>query len=176
MSGDIIAASPARRRGARAQLAGMAGAVAAAVAVWLIARYGAGMQLRTPGVGPGQRPASLAVGLVAAESAVISVAAWGTVRLIERTASRPRRVWIIVGLLVMVVSLAAPLAGHGLTGTQRLALACMHLMVAAVLIPVFALTITHRRPAGHASGVLNTPVGATGHRQASGRKPPRSVA
>jgi hypothetical protein len=77
MSGDIIAASPARRRGARAQLAGMAGAVAAAVAVWLIARYGAGMQLRTPGVGPGQRPASLAVGLAAAESAVISVAAWG---------------------------------------------------------------------------------------------------
>jgi hypothetical protein len=62
MSGDIIAASPARRRGARAQLAGMAGA---------------GMQLRTPGVGPGQRPASLAVGLAAAESAVISVAAWG---------------------------------------------------------------------------------------------------
>jgi hypothetical protein len=43
----------------------MAGAVAAAVAVWLIARYGAGMQLRTPGFGPGQRPASLAVGLVA---------------------------------------------------------------------------------------------------------------
>jgi NaMN:DMB phosphoribosyltransferase len=33
MSGDIIAASPARRRGARVQLAGMAGAVAAAVAV-----------------------------------------------------------------------------------------------------------------------------------------------
>ena len=45
----------------------------------------------------------------------------------------------------MVVSLAAPLAGHGLTGTQRLALACMHLVVAAVLIPVFALTIAHRR-------------------------------
>jgi hypothetical protein len=35
--------------GGRPRLAGVAGAVAAAVGVWLVARYGVGMQLRTPG-------------------------------------------------------------------------------------------------------------------------------
>ena len=43
----------------RTRLAAVAGAIAAATAVWLIARYGAGLQLRTPGLAPAQHPSSL---------------------------------------------------------------------------------------------------------------------
>lgn len=57
------------------------------------------------------------------------------------------------GLLLTVVSLWAPLSGHGITATERLALVCMHLAVAAVLIPVFALTIRpSQRPIEDAPG------------------------
>ncbi|HEY6275366.1 MAG TPA: DUF6069 family protein [Streptosporangiaceae bacterium] len=146
-------AVPATRRGARIRFVAVHGAVAAAIAVWLIARYGAGLQLHTPGFAPGQHPASLGLGLVAIASAVASVAAWGAVKLIERTSSRPGRAWIAAGLLATVVSLSAPLAGHGITLAERLTLVGMHLAVAAVLIPAFALTISRRRPAATAASV-----------------------
>jgi len=46
----LFASAPATpRHGGRLRLAGLAGAVAAAVGVWLVARYGVGVQLRTPG-------------------------------------------------------------------------------------------------------------------------------
>jgi uncharacterized protein DUF6069 len=132
---------------ARTRLAGAAGAITAAVTVWLVARYGAGMHLHTPGFGSSQRPASLAPGFVAVVAAAASSLAWAALALVERTARRPRRGWIITGIAVLAVSLSAPLSGHGLTGTGRLALVCMHLTVGAVLIPVFALTTPQWRSA-----------------------------
>jgi hypothetical protein len=138
----LLVSQPATpRHSGRPRLAGVTGAVAAAVGVWLVGRYGAGMQLRTPGFTSMQYSASLAVGFVLVASTVASLAGWGVVTLIERVTRRPRRAWITTGLLVTVVSLSAPLSGHGITATERLVLVCMHLAVAAVLIPVFALTI-----------------------------------
>jgi len=137
----------ARRHRSPARLAAAAGAIAAAVAVWLIARYAAGMHLHTPGFGSAQRPASLAPGFVAVLAAVASLLAWAALALIERTSRRPRRAWIITGIAVLAVSLSAPLSGHGLTGTGRVALVCMHLAVGAVLIPAFALTTRRWRSA-----------------------------
>jgi len=78
--------------------------------------------------------------------------AWAALALIERTARRPRRAWIITSLAVLAVSLSAPLSGYGLTGADRLALICMHLAVAVVLVPVFALTISPGRAADNHSG------------------------
>jgi Family of unknown function (DUF6069) len=135
----------AQRHPARTRLAGVTGAVAAAVAVWLVARYGAGMRLHTPGFGSAQRPAILAAGFVAITSAAASLAAWAVLKLIERTARRPRRAWTVTGLAALIVSLTAPLSGHGVTSTDRLTLICMHLAVCAVLIPVFELSIRPRR-------------------------------
>ena len=138
----LFASAPATpRHGGRPRLAGLAGAVAAAVGVWLVARYGVGMQLRTPGFTSTQHSASLTVGFVLVASTAASLAGWGVVTLIERVTRRPRRAWITTGLFLTVVSLSAPLSGHGITPTERLALVCMHLAVAAVVIPVFALTI-----------------------------------
>jgi hypothetical protein len=142
----------AQRHPARTRLAGVTGAIAAAVTVWLAARYSAGMQLHTPGFGSAQRPASLAAAFVAITSAAATVTAWAALKLIERTARRPRRAWIATGLVALAVSLPAPMSGHGVTSTDRLALICMHLAVCAVLIPVFGLSIRpRRRPADDAS-------------------------
>ncbi len=150
---DQNAALPAaRRHRARGRLAGAAGAVAAAVAVWLVARYGAGLHPQTPGFSSAQRPASLTLGFAAVLSAAVSLLAWAALTLIERTARRPRRAWVITGLITLAVSLSGPLSGHGVTGADRLALICMHLAVAAVLVPVFALSISPGRPASNDSG------------------------
>jgi uncharacterized membrane protein len=147
----------ARRHRARTRPAGVADAAAAAVAVWLVARYGAGLHPHTPGFSSAQRPASLTPGFVAVLSAAASVVAWAALRLIERIARRPRRVWIITGLITLAVSLSAPLSGHGVTGTDRLALICMHLAVAIVLVPIFALTISPGRPAKNGASRFGRP-------------------
>jgi Family of unknown function (DUF6069) len=153
MSHIFVSTSSTPRHGGLPRLAGLAGADAAAVGVWLVARYGVGVQLRTPGFTSMQYSASLTVGFVLVASTVASLAGWGVVTLIERVTRRPRRAWITTGVLLTVVSLSAPLSGHGITATERLALVCMHLAVAAVLIPVFALTIRpSQRPVEDAPG------------------------
>lgn len=142
---------PAPRHRTRARLAAVVGAVASAVAVWLIARYGTGLHLHTPAFGPAHRPATLTSGVAAAVTATASAAACGVLYLIERTARNARRAWILTSLTALAVSLPAPLSGHGVTGTDRLALICRHLAAGTVLIPVLALTIRpSRRPADDA--------------------------
>ena len=150
MSSSPIAVPVARRRAARARFVALHFGMPAAAAVWLIARFGFGLHIRTPGFAPGQHPMNLGVPLVLVASAVAGAAAWAAVEVIERTARRPRRAWVAVGLIALVVSLSGPLAGHGVTMSSRLALVCMHLAVAAALIPAFALTIGRRHPTGGA--------------------------
>jgi hypothetical protein len=152
MPNATTALPAAPRYQARARLAGVAAAAAAAVAVWLIARYGTGLQVHTPAFGSAYRPAKLAPGFVAVVSAAASLAAWGVLHLIERTARNAQRAWILTSLAALAVSLAAPLSGHGVTDTDRLSLICMHLATGAVLVPVLALTILpSRRPADDAA-------------------------
>jgi len=138
----------ARRHQARTRLVATTGAVAAAVAVWLAARYGAGLHPHTPGFGWAQRPAALPPGIAAVLSAAASLLAWAALTLIERTARHPRRVRVITGLIALAVLLSAPLSGYGVTGTDRLALICMHLAVGAVLVPAYALTTPRVSSAG----------------------------
>jgi hypothetical protein len=59
----------------RPRLAGLAGAVAAA-GVWLVARYGVGVQLRTPGFTSMQYSASLTVGFVLVASRRLVLNLW----------------------------------------------------------------------------------------------------
>jgi hypothetical protein len=130
------------------QVGAFAGAVAGAVLVWVIARYGFGLHLVTPVFGPVRHPQSLNAGIVAGASAVASLAGLIAARIIERVTGQPKRYWLIASLVVLVLSLAAPLSGHGVTAGGRLALACMHIVVAAVLIPVLSLTMSARRQPG----------------------------
>jgi uncharacterized protein DUF6069 len=167
MSSSPMTLPVARRRGARTRFAALHFGMPAAAAVWLIARFGIGLQVRTPGFAPGQHPMNLSVFVVLIASAVAGALAWAAVEVIERTASRPRRVWVATGLIATVVSLSAPLAGHGITMSSRLTLVCMHLAVAAVLIPAFALTIGQRRPAGSAPIAPDRAAVVAGYQRAS---------
>lgn len=76
-------------RGSTIRAAGGAGAIMAAVIVWLVARQGAGVALATPGFSAAQRPTHLAVGLVVVAATLASLAGWGVAAVIERAATRP---------------------------------------------------------------------------------------
>lgn len=138
----------------RERLLAVAAAVAAALLVWVIARYGAGVSLRTPAVSAGHQPSVLTPGFVAAVSCLVSLGAWAFIEVVERMVRRPRRVWLATGFVALGISLLAPLSGHGVTTVQRIALVCMHLAVGAVLITMFARsasTVGQSRPERRAS-------------------------
>jgi hypothetical protein len=128
--------------------AGTAGAVGAAVTVWPLARFGAGVALRQPAFSATEHPTHLTIGFVIVVAAVASLAGWGVASLIGRTTRRPRATWVTIATASTLVSLSMPFSGHGITVTQRVALACMHLAVAAVLIPVLAATLPTQRRSG----------------------------
>ena len=128
--------------------AGAAGTIGAAVTVWLLAHFAAGVTLRQPAFSATAQPAHLAIGFVIAAAAVASLAGSAVASLIGRTTRRPRATWVIIATAATVVSLSMPFSGHGITVTQRIALACMHLAVAAVLIPVIAATLPAQRRSG----------------------------
>ncbi|MFG1616065.1 DUF6069 family protein [Nonomuraea wenchangensis] len=108
----------------------VAGASAAALAVWVLAvpvagitltvRMGAGTQL----VGPG---------LVLVASLLAGLAGWALLAVLERLASRPGRNWTVVALVVLVLSLLGPVGGAA-GAAALLVLALMHLVVGAVLV------------------------------------------
>ncbi len=158
-------AAPAARSSSPAiQLIAAAGAVAAAVGVWLVTRYGFGLRLLSPAFGPAQHPMAVSVVIVAVASAVAIAAGWAAALVIGRLAPNPRAAWAIVSLTVLALSLGAPLAGHGITLSQRAALACMHLAVGAVLIPAFARTLPGRRAAGDGPATAGRAVSTADHR------------
>jgi hypothetical protein len=78
---------------------------------------------------------------------------WGVASLVGRTTQRPWATWVIIATAATGLSLFMPFPGHGVTVAQRVALACMHLAVAAVLIPVLAATLPaqHRSARTHAA-------------------------
>src|SRR5262249_50933280 len=77
---------------------------------------------------------------VATVSALASVIAWGSLAVLERLTPRAGRVWLVGALLLLVLSLATPLSGTGVTTANRIVLLSMHLAVAAVLIPTLYRT------------------------------------
>ena len=103
-------------------------AAGAALAVWAATRAG-GVDLaaRTGDSARAVGPVTVAVTAVLA-----GLAGWGLLAVLERVLRRPNLVWRTVAVVVFVVSLTGPLAGVG-TGA-KLALAGMHLAVAAVLV------------------------------------------
>lgn len=126
----------------RQRLGAIAAAVAVALVVWLIARYGAGIPLRTPAFSATQVPSSLNFGFVIITSLIAAALGWGLLAVLERTANRPRRVWTITAAVVLLLSLSMPLSGHGISSTNKFSLLCMHLAVGIVLIVLLGRTAT----------------------------------
>lgn len=113
---------------------GRVGAIAIAAAAtglaWLLGRLAhVDYIVDTP---MGGRTISLALTIVATVAA--GIAGWVVIALLERYTSSPRRVWIALTLVVLVLSIVPVFRTTTNLGTQ-LMLAALHCVAAAVLIP-----------------------------------------
>lgn len=124
--------APATIHPGPARALGVAGATAAAVAVWAIAVPGLGIRLVIR-FGSGS-PQTVHAGLVVGAALVASLCGWGLLTVLERRTRHARAVWTAAAVAVTVASLSLPLSA-GITAATVTALALMHLAVAAILIP-----------------------------------------
>lgn len=125
----IQTSSPAQRR-LRVRALGVVGAVAAAVAVWVVAVPILGVDLQvTPGTDEAQR---VGLGSVVVASLVAALAGWGLLELLDRLTTRGRTVWTAIAVVALAASMFPPLAGT--TTATTVSLAAMHLAVGAALI------------------------------------------
>lgn len=118
--------------------------VLSALALWLLARLV--LDLRAPAIGAAP-PAPIPTLWVALVVTGVSVAAWALLAVLERLVRRPRTVWLTIATLIFAASLAAPWQGTGVTTPNRIALTLMHVLVAALLIPLLGRTARARRSA-----------------------------
>lgn len=134
----------------RRRLVVVVGAVLAALVVFLIADLVTDGSVRTPAMEATEQEATdLNFGAVIFVSALVSLLAWALLVVLERFTSRARTIWTIVAVLVLALSLGAPLSGTDTTTGSRVSLLLIHLAVAGVLIPFL--------PAGSAGRVRRQP-------------------
>lgn len=121
---------------ARKRLAAVAGAVVAALAVWMVASPLAGVDLE---VRSGDTTQVVGAAPVLFVSLLASLLGWGVLALLEKRAARARSIWTVLAVAVLVLSLGGPLSS-GVTTAAKISLALMHVAVAAVLVPVLRHT------------------------------------
>ncbi len=143
---DDSATPPSRRRIELMRLSATTVTDRCVLLACLVARYAGGVHLHSPGFSTTHYPAAVPAGFAVAIALAAALAGWGLVEALERRTAHPRRTWLITAPEVLLVSLGGPLSGHGVSAGDRLALVCLHLTVAAVLIPALGRTLaTHRR-------------------------------
>ena len=116
----------------RNRILGVAGATLAAVAVWAIEVPLLGIRLETQF--GNAAPQGVGIAAVVVSSLVGSLAGWGLLALLERRFAQARAIWTGIAIAVLLASFSLPLSA-GTTTSTKVALAMMHLAVAAVLIP-----------------------------------------
>jgi uncharacterized membrane protein len=126
---DVQGASAHVRRN---RILGVAGATLAAVAVWTIEVPLLGIRLQTQF--GNAAPQGVGIASVVLSSLAASLAGWGLLAILERRFARARTIWTGIAIAVLLLSLSVPITA-GTTTTSKVALAMMHLAVAAVLIP-----------------------------------------
>lgn len=120
----------ARRRFLRAALVLTAGL--AAVLAWVVAVPIAGLQLD---VVTGGHPQTVSMGACIFGGIVGGLMGWGTLALLERFTGSPRRIWTIVALVALALSLTSPVTAATSPSTA-VTLVLLHLLVGAIIIPV----------------------------------------
>jgi predicted permease len=124
-------ASPRTASLLRTRALGVAGAVMANVALWVIEVPILGLHLNIRfGTAPAQ---TIAVGFVIGATLAASLLAWALIATLERRTPRARTIWTAIAVVVLVASLSLPLYA-GIAGSTKVALALMHLAAAAVLV------------------------------------------
>lgn len=109
----------------------VAGATAAAMVVWLVARTAGTRPAVTMG---GQAPMVIGLPMVVPTALAASLAAWIAVSVLQRLTRHARPLWPTVALTTLAASLL-PIASAQADGATRVCLTMMHIAVAAVLIP-----------------------------------------
>ena len=107
--------------------------IAVALALWVVIDPILGVDLRSPATGSRASEEVTATHMLVA-SGLAALLGWGTLAFLERVAGRARRIWAAVATLVLVLSLAGPLSGSGISAGNRTSLVVMHLAVGAILI------------------------------------------
>jgi hypothetical protein len=135
----------ARATGRRVvRLTAVAAATASALAIWMIAELALGIDLRAPAFDGSAETLPIRVQDVLLVSALLSFAGWGFIAVLERVTGRARRVWLVIAVAALVLSLGTPLSGAGVTLANRLVLMSMHLAVGGVLIPALYRSSSRR--------------------------------
>lgn len=128
------------KRGKR--LGAVIAAVAAAVAGWLLIEVVAGVDLRAPAFDARTGSQDIGLSAVLLTSLVASLAAWGLLAVSERYLPRSRRIWTVLAAAGLVLSLGGPMSGTDIETSRRVLLLALHVIVAAVLIPILYRTAT----------------------------------
>jgi hypothetical protein len=124
--------APAAFHVRRTRVLGVAGAMVAAVAVWIVAVPVLGTQLVVR-FGD-SAPQSVDFGFVVGGSLAAALLGWGLLVVLERFTSNARMIWTGLAIAVLAGSLSLPL-GAGTTESTKVALALMHVAAAGVLVP-----------------------------------------
>jgi hypothetical protein len=126
------------RRGAPVWRARLIALIAAAVAAGLMAVIAGAAGVEMEATAPGQPTMSIGFAVAFIAALVAGGAGWIARALLDRFA--PRRavtLWLIGAAVVFLIELGPPFYSEATTGT-RVVLLAMHVVVAAILVPVFA--------------------------------------
>jgi len=126
------------------RLAAVPAAMAWALAIWVIAELVFGIDLRAPSFDGSPQTLPIQAQDVLLVSALLSFAGWGSIVVMEHLTARARQVWLVLAIVALVMSLGTPLAGTGVSLTNRIVLMLMHLAVGSVLIVGLYRTSPHR--------------------------------
>jgi hypothetical protein len=118
----------------RLRAIGVAGAVVAALAVWLVGDPMLGNDLAVEQ--PGGKALSVGAGEVAFFALAASLLGWAFLEVLEWLTARAALIWTAIALLVLAASFV-PLLSVDASDSTKVVLGVAHLAVGAVLIPVF---------------------------------------
>ena len=156
----------------RARALAVIAAALATLGVWLVTDPLLGIDLTGPTAPGSEQLQPITPAMVAGGSLVAALAGWALLALLERFTARARTIWTAIALLVALLSLAGPLSILASTEASVLALALMHVVVAAVLIPILAGTSpAPARPAPTRSARASRAADRTDHQLPDARDP-----
>jgi Family of unknown function (DUF6069) len=115
-------------------------AAVTALAIWAIAELELGIDLQTPALAGIPEPTPIGARDVNMVSGFLSLAGWVLLAVLERLTRSARQLWAAIGLVALVLSLATPLSGTGITAANRIVHMLIHIGVGSVLI--IALYVT----------------------------------
>lgn len=122
-------------------------AVSAAVVSWAAIEFLVGVDLRAPAFNDSTGSGDIDLTAVVGASLAASLTAWALLAVLEHFATQARQIWIILTLAGLLLSLAGPLSGSGIDSEDRALLVVLHLVVAAVLIPLLYRTAAQPKEA-----------------------------